>query len=454
MTKATPPSRNRDTIFAMASGAGKAAIAVIRISGPATSSALRALTGTSCAEPRRARLLTLRDPETLEILDRALVLWFPSPHSFTGEDVAELQVTGGRSITRAVAAALGKCSGLRPAEPGEFAWRAFESGKLDLTEVEGLADLVNAETEAQRRQAINLAGGALRRQAFEIRSRILRAMSHIESQIDFSDVEEIDAASMVHARDAIDDALQSVRRILSEGRRGERLREGLHIVIAGPPNAGKSTLMNALARRDVSIVSSTPGTTRDVIEVSMDLDGFPVTLVDTAGIRDSSDPIELQGIQRALRRATSADLTLWLSPIDQSSKLPSLGNDGAIWRVATKCDDRSLSSAMDSEGQGAHRAQISALTGFGLDQLLDDIANFASEQLGGEATALMTNERHRIAFEDAAEALGRASRVGEDGVELMAEDLRLAARAMERVSGRIDVEEILGDIFSRLCVGK
>ena len=452
MTAASPRSRTRDTIFALASGVGKAAIAVIRLSGPAAPQALEALTGSSAHDARTARLRAIRDPQTGEILDRAIVLWFPAPNSFTGEDMAELQVTGGPSVVRGVSSCLARQPGFRPADPGEFAWRAFENGKLDLSEVEGLADLVDAETEAQRRQAANLAGGALRRQAAEIRELVLRAMSLIESQIDFSDIEEVDADALMAAENSVDQALERVQRILSEGRRGERLREGLHIVIAGPPNAGKSTLMNALARRDVSIVSSAPGTTRDVIEVSMDLEGYPVTLIDTAGIRETNDPIETLGIERALRRAADADLTLWLSPHGQPSSTPQAEQGGPIWRVETKCDASDIDGA-DATGEESH-LRISAQSGFGLDKLLDELAKFASEQIGGAGTALMTTERHRIAFEDAAAALRRVCKVDEDHIELIAEDLRLAARAMDRVSGRIDVEDVLGDIFSRLCVGK
>jgi tRNA modification GTPase len=283
---------SRDTIFAPASGAGRAAIAVIRVSGPRCAAALAALAPGKAFPDRIATLATLRDPASGETLDRALVVRFVAPRSFTGEEMAELQATGGRATVAGLVAALGRLPGLRPAEAGEFAWRAFENGKLDLAEVEGLADLVDAETEAQRRQAVRIAGGALSRDAEAIRGLLAEAMAQIEAQIDFSDVEDADALSLDQARAIVGKAAARTRAALAGATAGERLREGFSVVIAGPPNVGKSTLMNALARRDVSIVSSIPGTTRDLVEASLDLRGFPVTLVDTAGLRESDDPIE------------------------------------------------------------------------------------------------------------------------------------------------------------------
>jgi tRNA modification GTPase len=282
----------RDTIFAPASGGGRAAIAVLRLSGPACAAALEALAPGARFPDRVATLRLLRDPVTSEPLDRALVIRFLAPRSFTGEEMAELHVTGGRAVIAGVVGALAKIPGLRPAEPGEFAWRAFENGKLGLSEVEGIADLVEAETAAQRRQALRLAGGALSRETEAIRSKLLEAMAILEAQIDFSDIEDADSLSLDAARALAGEAARRVRTALAGAEAGARLREGFNVVIAGPPNVGKSTLMNALARRDVSIVSSIPGTTRDVVEVSLDLRGYPVTLVDTAGVRESDDPIE------------------------------------------------------------------------------------------------------------------------------------------------------------------
>ena len=436
---------SRDTIFAPASGAGRAAIAVIRISGPRCAAALAALAPDKVFPDRVATLATLSDPASGQALDRALVVRFVAPRSFTGEDMAELQVTGGRATIAGFIAALARLPGLRPAEAGEFAWRAFESGKLDLSEVEGLADLVDAETEAQRLQALRIAGGALSRDAEAIRAAIAEAMALIEAQIDFSDVEDADVLSLDEARVMAAAAAARTNAALSGAAAGERLREGFTVVIAGPPNVGKSTLMNALARRDVSIVSPIPGTTRDLIEASLDLRGFPVTLVDTAGLRESDDPIEREGVARARRRAERADLTLWLTDSTVFDAPPFTGSGAAI-TVATKADLGGWAEA------GA--VKVSAVTGAGIEQLLDAIAEVAAEEMSGPAPALITLERHRVAYADALAALERALNPDQGELELVAEDLRLAARALERIAGRIDVEDVLGEIFKRLCVGK
>jgi tRNA modification GTPase len=436
---------SRDTIFAPASGAGRAAIAVIRISGPRCAAALVALAPGKAFPDRVATLATLRDPASGETLDRALVVRFVAPRSFTGEEMAELQATGGCATVAGIVAALARLPGLRPAEAGEFAWRAFENGKFDLSEVEGLADLVDAETEAQRLQALRIAGGALSRDAEAIRARIVEAMALIEAQIDFSDVEDSDALSLDEARVIAAAAAARTLAALSGAEAGARLREGFTVVIAGPPNVGKSTLMNALARREVSIVSPIPGTTRDLVEASLDLRGFPVTLVDTAGLRESDDPIEREGVARARRRAERADLTLWLSD-SATYDAPSFAGGGPVIAVATKAD----------LGQWAEAGaiKISAATGQGIEQLLDAIADVAAEQMTGPAPALITLERHRIAYADALAALERAIDPAQGELELVAEELRLAARALERIAGRIDVEDVLGEIFKRLCVGK
>jgi tRNA modification GTPase len=436
---------SRDTIFAAASGAGRAAIAILRLSGPGCDAALAALAPGDDFADRVATLARLRDPASGETLDRALVLRFVAPRSFTGEDMAELQVTGGRAVIAGLIAALARLPGLRPAEPGEFAWRAFENGKLDLAEVEGLADLVDAETAAQRRQALRVAGGALSRDAEAIRFKLVEAMALIEAQIDFSDVEDADALSLDSARALTAEAAQRTRAALAGAAAAARLREGFCVVIAGPPNVGKSTLMNALARREVSIVSAIPGTTRDLVEAALELRGFPVTLIDTAGLRDSDDPIEREGVARARRRAERADLTLWLSDAG-APVAPEAGGLGPTLAVLTKAD---LAPAAAPGGM-----RISALTGQGIEQLLDAIADVAAEHMTGPAPALITLERHRVAYADALAALERALDPAESALELVAEDLRLAARALERIAGRIDVEDVLGDIFSRLCVGK
>ena len=498
--------RERDTIFAPASGVGRAAIAVLRISGPGCAAALEAIAPGGEFPDRRAVLITLRRPRSGEPLDRALVTRFQAPRSFTGEEMAEVSVTGGRAVTAAVVKALATIPGLRLAEPGEFAWRAFVNGKIDLTEVEGLADLVEAETEAQRRQAQRIAGGALSRECEALRASLIEAMAAVEAQIDFSDVEDADGLTLDAVKRAARGAIEGIDRALATADAAERLREGFTVVIAGPPNVGKSTLMNALAGREVAITSPIAGTTRDLIEVFLDLRGYPVTLVDTAGIRDSVDPIEQEGVARARRRAGSADLTLWLddgaggqiagvgSPVlsvrtkidlvtDSSPVVigpppapPLWGRDGVGGRadggrpvvsaeVNTVAKNRRRrrdpppdlhhkGGGAPSTGVAGAKFAISAKTGAGVDQLLDALAELAEERMSSREPALLTVERHRYAFQDARDAL--AATLGPDAAEweLIAEDLRRAAAAMDRIVGRIGAEEVLGEIFARLCVGK
>jgi tRNA modification GTPase len=450
MTAQRPPpptSRPRDTIFAPATGVGRAAIAIVRLSGPACPQALAALTGRPPPAERVASLRLLRDSLSGEALDRALVIRFAAPRSYTGEDMAELHVTGGRAVLAGVVEALARLPGLRPAEPGEFALRAFAAGKLDLSQVEGLADLVDAQTQAQRRQALRLAGGALSREADAIRALILEAMAQVEAQIDFSDQQDVDPASFGRARALAAEAAERIGRALLSARSSERLRDGFNVVIAGPPNVGKSTLMNALARRDVSIVSAIPGTTRDPIEVALELRGYPVNLVDTAGIRATQDAIESEGVARARRRAAEADLTLWLSDGLADAPEAPAPEQGAVLRVRTKID-----AARSPSVAGA--IAISALTGEGVERLLEAIAEAAERQFSGSGAAIITLARHRLAFEEALVALGRLAGAPDEAPELIAEDLRLAARALARIAGRIDVEEVLGEIFARLCIGK
>jgi tRNA modification GTPase len=440
-------ANDHDTIFAPASGAGPAAIAMVRVSGPGCSAALETLAPGGEFPDRRAVLRTLRDPQSREPLDRSLITRFRAPRSFTGEDMAEISVTGGRAVTSALIKVLALVPGLRIAEPGEFAWRAFMNGKIDLSEVEGLADLVEAETEAQRRQAQRIAGGALSRECEAIRSSLLEAMAAVETQIDFSDVEDASDFTLESVRRAARAAIERIDRALLTADAAARLREGFTIVIAGPPNVGKSTLMNALAGRDVAITSPIPGTTRDLIEVFLDLRGYPVILVDTAGIRESGDPIEQEGVARARRRAESADLTLWLSD-GPRAEAPSLGSPTLAVRAKIDLVDSNAPAA------GAAELAISAKTGAGVDHLLDVIAELAEERMSSSEPALLTLERHRRAFEDAREALASTLAPSASEPELIAEDLRRAAAAMDRIVGRIGVEDVLGEIFARLCVGK
>jgi tRNA modification GTPase len=441
-------ANDHDTIFAPASGAGRAAIAVLRLSGPGCSEALEALAPGAEFPDRRAVLRTLRHPQSREPLDRALITRFQAPRSFTGEEMAEISVTGGRAVTSAIVRALALVPGLRPAEPGEFAWRAFMNGKIDLSEVEGLADLVEAETEAQRRQAQRIAGGALSRECEAIRTSLLEAMAAVETQIDFTDVEDASDFTLESVKGAARAAIERIDRALATADSAQRLREGFTVVIAGPPNVGKSTLMNALAGRDVAITSPIPGTTRDLIEMFLDLRGYPVILVDTAGIRDTHDPIEQEGVSRARRRAESADLTLWLDDGGEDQGPPSL--EAPTLPVRTKID---LGGVAKAAARSADLA-ISAKTGAGVDRMLDVIAELAEERMSSGEPALLTLERHRRGFQDARGALASAAAPDAAEPELIAEDLRRAASAMDRIVGRIGVEDVLGEIFARLCVGK
>ena len=440
------------TIYALSSGRLPVAVAVVRISGPRAGDALKALTG-KIPEPRRAAFARIRDPLSNEIIDEALVLFFPAPKSETGEDVAEIQLHGGRAVIAALFAALAAMDGLRMAEPGEFTRRAFENGKLDLTAIEGLADLIYADTDAQRRQALRQLQGLLGNRAEDWRRRLIEAQALAEAGIDFSD--EADVASNVTAQ-ALDVARKLQREIadaLSDAVRGERLREGLVVAIAGPPNAGKSTLLNRIARREASIVSPYAGTTRDVIEVHLDLEGAPVTLLDTAGIRETDDPVEREGVARARARAQAADLVLWVVDASDAVAAPRLGA-AHVFIVRNKIDlVAQRAPAGKSKEKSKTQFDVSSTTGEGLDRLLDALAAFAADHLGSREPALVTRERQRLLLQEASGALTRAIAEGRRE-DIFAEELRLAARALGRLTGRVDVEDILDVIFRDFCIGK
>jgi len=419
---------------------------VFRISGARCGDALRLIAGRESFPVRQAVLTTLRRPQSQEPIDRAVVTRFPASSSFTGEELAEIGVTGGRAVVAATIGALSDVPGLRLAKPGEFAWRAFMNGKVDLSEVEGLADLVDAETEAQRRQAHRIAGGALKRECEAVRTSLLEAMAAVEAQIDFSDVEDAEALTEETVKRHAAVAIDRIDRALSTAAAARRVREGFVVVIAGRPNVGKSSLLNALAGRDVAITSEIPGTTRDLIEVSLDLNGFPVTLVDTAGVRDSDDPIEREGVARALKRSQNADLTLWLvdgcDATNESVKVDAI-------KVRTKIDLCKERPSVSQEEFG-----ISTKTGEGVEELLAMLGKIAEERSSAEEPPLLSLERHRIAFQSARDAVASALSHRNFDAELVAEDLRRAAAALDNVTGRIGVEDVLGEIFSRLCVGK
>jgi tRNA modification GTPase len=453
---------DRSTIFALSSGRPPAAIAVVRVSGPRASVALEKLIG-RVPEPRKAALARVRDPASGEIIDEALALWFPAPRSETGEDVAELQLHGGQAVIAGVLDALAMIEGCRPAEAGEFTRRAFENGRLDLTAVEGLADLIAAETQAQRRLAFRQLKGLIGDRAEAWRRRLIEALALVEARIDFSDEADVPEDLLGPALHAAQQLRDEIASVLADGRRGERLRDGLVVAIAGPPNAGKSTLLNRLARREAAIVSPYAGTTRDVIEVHFDLDGYPVTLLDTAGIRDSTEPIEQEGVRRARERAAAADLVLWV--IDASAGGPAVEDQPksfasvVIWLIRNKIDQAEEGSGADETERNSNEyiftLSISALTGIGLEALTVALSDYAKTFFASTESAVITRARHRLALEETVAALDRAvARDHANAEELIAEELRSAATTLGRLTGRVDVEDILDVIFRDFCIGK
>jgi tRNA modification GTPase len=446
------------TIFALSSGRPPSAISIVRMSGAEAGTALVALTGKMPA-PRLATRALLRDAGRQPI-DDAVVLWFPGPASATGEDVAEFHVHGGRAVLAALFAALAALGDVRAAEPGEFTRRAFENGKLDLTEAEGLDDLIHADTDRQRRQALRQLNGLLGDRARRWRQEIIEASALIEAGIDFSDEGDVPAELTAPALAKIKTLLGEIQEVLSPHARSERLRDGLVVAIAGPPNVGKSTLMNQLARREVAIVSPHAGTTRDVIEVQLDLDGYPVTVIDTAGIRDTDDPVEQEGVRRARSRAAEADLVLWMSDAQHGEGRPSL--DATVWMVRNKIDldgagrIKPAGGPLADSGTGHDEAgfAISASRGDGIGELIAALISFARDYFGVGEGALIGRERQRGLLQQTAASLQRSIAAVPAGEELAAEDLRAAAYSLGRLLGRVDVEDILEVIFRDFCIGK
>ena len=381
-----------------------------------------------------------------------MVLWFPEPKSATGEDVAEFHVHGGRAVLAALFAALSSFENTRAAEPGEFTRRAFENGKLDLTEAEGLDDLIHADTDRQRRQALRQLKGLLGRRARSWRQQIIEASALIEAGIDFSDEGDVPAELIAPALAKVKQLYDEIQEVLAAQGRSERLRDGLVVAIAGPPNVGKSTLMNQLARREVAIVSPHAGTTRDVIEVQLDLDGYPVTVIDTAGIRETEDPVEQEGVRRARGRAAEADLVLWL--VEDDAHDSAVERAAPVWIVRNKIDLNAPNAheAALRQTQGSAYFEISASRGDGLQKLIAALVGQAENVLGSGEGGLINRERQRTLLRETAASLQGS--MGKKGDELVAEDLRAAAHSLGRLLGRVDVEDILDKIFREFCIGK
>lgn len=425
------------TIYALASARGKAGIAVVRVSGPDAGVSVQQLSGKP-PKPHRPSLRRLRDASGV-LIDEALVLFFPHGQSFTGEDVAEFQIHGSPAITAALLAELGRMDGLRLAEAGEFTRRALENGRLDLAQVEGLADLIEAETEAQRRQAIRVFDGALGDKAEGWRRDLIRAAALLEATIDFAD-EDVPVDVIPEVSDLCTSVLAGLEKEIQGSFAAERIREGFEVAILGPPNIGKSTLLNALAGRDAAITSSIAGTTRDVIEVRMDLAGLPVTFLDTAGLRVTQDEVESLGIQRALDRARKADLRVVLT---EAGVPPS--------EIELAEDDLVILGKADLSAQNG----VSGLTGQGVADLISQVTTRLESRASGASLAIRA--RHREAMDIGIKSLNTALievKRGMDRSELAAEDLRIAIRSLEAMVGRVDVEDLLDEIFASFCLGK
>ncbi|WP_371326937.1 tRNA uridine-5-carboxymethylaminomethyl(34) synthesis GTPase MnmE [Stappia sp. ES.058] len=444
----------RDTVYALSSGGLPTGVAVLRVSGRDARVAFETMMG-RLPEPRKATLARLHDPETGELIDASLVLWFPGPASFTGEDVAEIQCHGGRAVVAALLRVLGRLPGYRAAEAGEFTRRAFDNDRLDLLEAEGLADLIHAETEAQRRQAVSQMGGALGAVYDDWRRRLIRMRAMIEADFDFADEDDVPGSVADRIWPEAEGLRDEIDAHVARSRGAERLRSGIQVALLGRPNSGKSSLLNAIAQRDVAIVTEEAGTTRDVIEVHLDLAGYPVTLIDTAGIREAEGEVEREGIRRALQRAADADLVLWLIDPDEADQEGDAAPDMAapVWTIETKVDLARQEPSAAIQDDDASLFRVSARTGAGLVSLISSLGSFARDTAGTSSDPVATRDRHRGWIAVARESLSAAISADRP-LELRAEDLRSAADALGRISGRVGVEDLLDVIFAEFCIGK
>jgi tRNA modification GTPase len=441
-------STSSDTIYALSSGALPSGVAVIRLSGPAAMQALERLAGSPIPEPRRAALRTVRNLSG-DTLDEALVFAFPGPNSFTGEDCVEIHLHGSRAVVSAVFGELSGMAGLRAADAGEFSKRAYDNGKMDLLEVEGLADLLQAETEMQRRLAVEQSTGKLSQLYDGWAHRLTRARALIEAELDFADEEDVPDSVAAQVWQSMCELRAEIELHFAGGASAEIIRDGFKIALIGAPNVGKSTLLNALSGRDVAIVTDIAGTTRDVLSVDLNLNGYMVTLYDTAGMRDTADVVEQEGVKRAARTADTADLVMILDDIDSDSKqfLQDFNHKPCL-RLRTKSDVSSKSMSADYD------LIISAKNGVGMAELRERIAQEVEDRLGSASTLAPVRARHKKRLEETLNYVSDA--LNSEGMDLAirSEYLRLAANSLGRITGRVDVEDLLGVIFSEFCIGK
>ena len=442
------------TIYALSSGPGISGVAVIRLSGQDTSKVIKILTGKELPKPRVATLRKINKINTSELIDEGIILWFPGPESYTGEDMAEIQVHGSKAVIDALHTSISKIENCRLAEPGEFTKLAFQNGKINLLKAESVADLISSETEIQRQQAIKIMNGKSADQFNFLREKLLKILSHVEAKIDFPD-EDLPNDILEEIKKSSDDVLKNIEKILNDQKVGERIREGFKIAILGPTNAGKSSLLNHLSNRDVAIVSEIAGTTRDVIETHLNIDGYPVIVSDTAGIRDSKNEIEKKGIKLSLNRAVEADLKLVVvdaKNLDFTDVLKGLLNQNAIL-VINKSD--LLKGDIDPEIKKLNHVLISIKENLNIDELILKIKNNLKNKFITSDDILITRERHRQHLEQCLEHLKNFNKKNEvEDFDKAAEDLRLATRHLGMIVGKVDVEEILGSIFNDFCIGK
>ncbi len=442
------------TIYALSTGPGISGVAIIRISGEKSSKVIEALTGKKIPKPRVATLRKINKINTSELIDEGIILWFPGPESYTGEDMAEIQVHGSKAVVDALHSSISQIENCRLAEPGEFTKLAFQNGKINLLEAESIADLISSETEIQRQQAIKIMNGKSADQFNFLREKLLKILSHVEAKIDFPD-EDLPNNILDEIKNDSNDVIQKIEKILNDQKVGERIREGFKIAILGPTNAGKSSLINHLSNRDVAIVSEIAGTTRDVIETHLSIDGYPVIISDTAGIRESKDEIEKKGIKLSLNRAEEADLKLVVvdaKSLDFTDVLKGLLDENAIL-VINKSD--LLEKEIDPEIKNINHVLISIKDNKNIDELISKIKNNLKNKFITSDDILITRERHRQHLEQCLDHLNNFNQKKEiEDFDKAAEDLRLATRHLGMIVGKVDVEEILGSIFNDFCIGK